>query len=271
MNLCEYSCGREGKYQFKNGKWCCSKNISLCLEIKAKIGKAHKNKNVNKEVREKIRLSQKGKTWLMKYGKEKSEKLRKKRSKYMKGNIPGNKLTISKIKKRYPFFFKIEEIRYNPDKPKAKEIQVHCKNHLCKNSKEQDGWFTPTYIQFYERIRALEKPYGMIENNFYCSKDCKEKCPLYDLRNDLVNNTELPYTYQEKEIWRKKVLEQDNNKCQFCDKEAAEVHHEKPVKTHPYFALDPHNGISSCEECHYKYGHKTGTECSTGSLATKIC
>jgi hypothetical protein len=28
---------------------------------------------------------------------------------------------------------------------------------------------------------------------------------------------------------------------------------------------------SCCEECHYKYGHKSGTECSTGNLANKIC
>jgi len=41
------------------------------------------------------------------------------------------------------------------------------------------------------------------------------------------------------------------------------------VKTHPYLALDPDNGISFCEECHYKIGHKTGTECSTGNLANK--
>jgi len=24
MKLCDYGCGQEAKYQFKNGKWCCS-------------------------------------------------------------------------------------------------------------------------------------------------------------------------------------------------------------------------------------------------------
>ena len=33
MNLC-FWCGKEGKYQFKTGRWCCNKNISGCLEIK---------------------------------------------------------------------------------------------------------------------------------------------------------------------------------------------------------------------------------------------
>jgi len=35
--LCDYGCGQEAKYQFKNGKWCCSKNVSQCSEIKNKI------------------------------------------------------------------------------------------------------------------------------------------------------------------------------------------------------------------------------------------
>ena len=36
-----------------------------------------------------------------------------------------SKLTISKIKKRYLFFSKIEEMRYNPDNPGEKEIHRH--------------------------------------------------------------------------------------------------------------------------------------------------
>jgi hypothetical protein len=39
----------------------------------------------------------------------------------------------------------------------------------------------------------------------------------------------------------------------------------------PIFILDPDYGIACCEKCHYKYGHKTGTECSTGNLANVIC
>jgi len=36
MNLCDYGCGQEAKYQFKNGKWCCSKNVSQCPVIRKK-------------------------------------------------------------------------------------------------------------------------------------------------------------------------------------------------------------------------------------------
>ncbi len=32
--ICDYGCGKEAKYQFKNGKWCCSKHSSQCMFIK---------------------------------------------------------------------------------------------------------------------------------------------------------------------------------------------------------------------------------------------
>ena len=37
-HLCEYGCGQEGKYQLKNGKFCCSKSVNSC-SIKKKIWK----------------------------------------------------------------------------------------------------------------------------------------------------------------------------------------------------------------------------------------
>jgi len=34
--LCSYGCGKEAKYQFKNGKWCCSSHSASCPEIRLK-------------------------------------------------------------------------------------------------------------------------------------------------------------------------------------------------------------------------------------------
>lgn len=34
MILCNYGCGQEAKYQFKNGKWCCSCNYQQCSQGK---------------------------------------------------------------------------------------------------------------------------------------------------------------------------------------------------------------------------------------------
>ena len=35
--LCEYGCNQEARYQFKNGKWCCSSHSSKCPFLKNKI------------------------------------------------------------------------------------------------------------------------------------------------------------------------------------------------------------------------------------------
>ena len=34
--LCDYGCGEEAKYPFKNGNWCCSKNFRSCPNMRKK-------------------------------------------------------------------------------------------------------------------------------------------------------------------------------------------------------------------------------------------
>jgi len=106
MILCEYGCGQRAKYQFKNGKWCCSNHWLRCPEQKKRYkGKNNPfyHKTHTKEVKKRLRKASSGKNnpW---YGKKRLE-----HSKRMKGNIPGNKLTINQINNRYPFFSQIEE------------------------------------------------------------------------------------------------------------------------------------------------------------------
>jgi len=308
INLCDYGCGQEAKYQFKNGRWCCSKSKNTCPTIRDKFSKAHCGKNHHYygkkrslKTKTKISKSHIGKFVSIETKNKHSERLKKiwmmndspyRSEEYLKGlqkrtteqwkNDELRNLMIKNIqlsskkdleywKSTYPLFSKIEKMRYNPNKPGKKEIQVHCKNHNCPNSKEQGGWFTPTYVQLYERIRGIEKT----ENDggyFYCSEECKNSCPLYGLRSDPFNNQELSYTQEEYNVWKNVVLEQDNYKCQKCgSKENLHCHHIIPVKLEPMFALDPENGIVFCEKCHYEFGHKTGTECSTGNLAQQVC
>jgi hypothetical protein len=195
-------------------------------------------------------------------GKHRSEEIKKKMSE-------SRKITIKEIYKKYPFFSKIEEMRYNPDKPEEKEIQVHCKFSECSNSKEKGGWFTPTKIQLHERIRQLEHDYGNDGVYFYCCEDCKEKCSLYYSHGSLNRKTKKLYTDEEYQIFRQFVLARDDHVCQFCGEKAEHVHHERPQKLEPFFALDPDYAWSCCKDCHYKFGHKG--ECSTGSLAITIC
>jgi len=161
-------------------------------------------------------------------------------------------------------------MRYNPNKPlNEKVIQFHCKNHLCQNSKEQGGWFTPKSWQLNARIIAIENPSGFGESNFYCSDKCKQECPLYNMKGDHLKNKNIYCTIEEYNTWRNEVLKRANNKCEYCDKEAKHAHHSRPQKLEPFFSLDLDFGIACCEKCHYKYGHKD--ECSTGQLAKIIC
>lgn len=241
--LCYYGCDNEGRYLFDNGIFCCEKYSCQCPKIKNKnrmkgsdnhfYGKTHEIKSIE----------------LMKIN---------------------SRLTINKIKNKYSLFSKIEEMRYNPQKVNEKEIQIHCKYSKCKNSKEKGGWFTPTKIQLYERIRQVEKDYGNGGCYLYCSDECKKSCILYSLHSDPFQDKTPLYT-QEHQTWRKQVKKLDNNICQICGtKKDIHVHHIIPQKLEPFFSLDPINGICLCKKCHYKYGHKDGG-CRTSDIAKEVC
>lgn len=266
--------------------------IKSAEEIK-KISNSNKGKNVTTETRKKIGDSSRGR--------KHTQKTKDIISKKNKGMIPWNKgkqgyltkpqlknmsisnlLTIEKIKEKYPLFAKVEEMRYNPDKPSEKEIQVHCKNHLCKNSKEQGGWFTPERVRLQSRIYSLEKKDGNEGRYLYCSDECINVCPLYNLHPNYIlaqNNSKIVYTDSEYQIFKKEVLKRQKeeigkNVCEICgsDKDL-QVHHIIPQKIEPYFSLDPDNGVILCgnksNNCHNKYGHKD--ECSYGKLSTLYC
>lgn len=45
MKFCDYGCGQESKFQFANGKWCCSKSRNQCVKEREKNSKSCKGKN----------------------------------------------------------------------------------------------------------------------------------------------------------------------------------------------------------------------------------
>ena len=278
--LCEYCHNRIACYTLKNGKQCCESSWQSCPkkrkeqqvimkeimnrpESKERIRKLRKGAKDSNETKEKKRIALLGNQ--RKKGKKESKKTKHKKS-------ISHKRTIKYIKIKYSFFYKEEELRYDPTalKNNQKIIQVHCKNHNCSNSKEQDGWFTPTGRQIESRIWAIENKNGNGGCYFYCSEKCKHECSLYYSRGtDPFENKKLIYTYEEYQIFRRYVLKRDNYECQYCGKKAEHVHHERPQKLEPFFSLDPDLAWSVCKKCHYKYGHKD--ECSTGNLAKIIC
>jgi len=266
MKLCDYGCDKEAIHQFKNGKWCCSYTTTKCLKLIEKNRIKNTGKKRSTEFKKRTSKRMLGKNNPM-FGTGGYWKNKKRNKDVIKKFKISHRQTINDIKKKYPTFAKVEEMRYKPGKEKEKVIQVHCKNHKCNNSKEQNGWFIPTYIQLYERIRNIERD----GSYFYCCDNCKLECPLFNIKSDPNNVKERLYTSDEYQTWRLNVLERENYICEYCGKPATDVHHSRPQKLEPSFVLDPDFGIACCEKCHYKYGHKTGTECSTGNLANKIC
>ncbi len=198
------------------------------------------------------------------YGKTHSEKVKEKLR-----NL--RTMTLKDYKIKYPFLLQVEELKENKN-----GIYGHCKNHNCKNSKEQNGWFLLSTSQLIERRRTIYA--GQDGSFFYCSDECKQNCRLfrkpaeYLIREDQINAgiiQEPRYTFEEYNTWRSEVFKRANNKCEYCGEDAKHCHHSKPQKLEPFFSLDPDYGLACCEKCHYEKGHKG--ECSTGQLALVTC
>jgi hypothetical protein len=214
----------------------------------------------------------------VRYASQNKEISKKQQESKLKNNngIHPSKLTYQQCLERYPDVVKIEELIEGPNG----EIWGHCKNSSCKNSEKNGGYFD---VSKYIRDRNL----GINShdtNHFYCCEECKHSCPLYGrsaprLHNLLNENKEILYTQEEYNTWKEEVYYRQKvennteiNFCEYCHAtENLHVHHEVPQKIVPGYALDPDNGIIACEKCHYEKGHATGTECSTGNLANKIC
>jgi len=213
MQLCDYGCGREAKHYFPTvNKWCCENTTNKCPKVRRKNSESNKAKiawNKDKtgiyseKTINKMCESHKGHPGYWK-DKNRLEETTKKISE-------SNKFTIKQIQERFPTFVGEEEMRCNPNKPKEREIQVHCKYSECENSKENNGWFTPTQEQFWRRRDALEHDDGNDGRYFYCSEGCKQNCCLFNFRSDPNRLNE--YEKYNNEVWKdtNKVLKEFSN------------------------------------------------------------
>jgi len=345
MNLCDYGCGKEAKFLFKNGKYCCSKNISFCESIKNKIGSKNSNnhwgetaKNKRNETIDNYELNHDSTKlcsyncgniakYIFKNGKFCCEKrpsmcsmvikIKKYKTPWNKGiktNIipwskgltkytdervrsiseknTGKKLTqehktkLKKIKlklfkdktkhpsykgeyysKNIPLYDTYASKLTIEEEPKRDDLDKNILTVICTYCKKR---FIPKATDVVERINSLNGDYG--ERRLYCSKECKNECPIFKRRiyqSNHPKNKNVYYNSSEYNIFRNFVLKRDNNICQYCGEKAEHVHHTKPQKLEPFFSLDPDYAISVCKTCHYKYGHQD--ECSTTNIGNKIC
>jgi len=139
-------------------------------------------------------------------------------------------------------------------------------NVLCEKC---DRWFMPSMSQLGNRIQAFNGNRGYAQNNFYCSKECKDSCAIFGKQ---LYQEDHPQKLEEirDPIWSKMVKERANFECEKCGNVNNLVaHHTKPVKGNEILANDIDNGICVCENCHKEMHQIDG--CKTNELARKVC
>jgi hypothetical protein len=285
--ICDYGCGQIAKFQTRSGKYCCSDHSNKCIYkikelIEIKTGMIYTKPEYFENSDNK----------LCDFGCGQIAHYKLNNGRYCCNEhfnqcpfisnivIEKNKMTFKKLIEFYPELIVIENLKEGPNG----EVLGHCKNSKCDKSIDHGNYFELTAHQIQFRYYALDT----ISDGyyFYCCEECKKECVLYNksarqleiLLDPDTNPNQA--TSQELSIWRKEVFTRqlkDNpthseNFCERCHSTENLVgHHIQPQKLYPEFALDPINGMILCSECHNKYGHEKGTECSTGNLANKPC
>lgn len=143
--LCDYGCGQQAKFQFKNGKWCCEDDCHKCVEFKKRYeGKNNPSYGVSpsKETREKISKGNKGKKC-----KPFTIEHRRKISKANKGNVSPKK---GKSYGEYYGKEKAEEIRKKREGKTYKEIMgeekaIERRRKISKNHADVSGKNNPNW------------------------------------------------------------------------------------------------------------------------------
>lgn len=129
--------------------------------------------------------------------------------------------------------------------------------------------FTPTSAMVRRRLYALEgKASG--EQNFYCSKSCKQACPTYSQKKYPKNYIYGLAREVQPEL-RQLVFARDSYTCQICGaastKASLHCHHILPVSFNPIESADLDVCICLCDSCH-KYVH-TLPGCTYSDLRCK--
>jgi hypothetical protein len=161
------------------------------------------------------------------------------------GNWKGGYYT-NKIPKYDIFCLKLELIeKCRRNKEDSNILEVSCTK--C------DNWFIPTYREVLNRIKYINR--DLLK--FYCSKECKQECSIYNKRKYPKGFKPTTSREVQPEL-RKLVFERDNWLCVKCGiGENLHCHHIDPVICNPIESADIDNCITLCKKCH-KDVHKKG-------------
>jgi len=271
LNLCDYGCGQEAKFHFKNGKWCCSASFNSCPGQRIKQSEIIQNRT--DEEKDLISKKFRGKNnpaygttcyWKGKIGPNKgikrSRESRNKQSKtmkicqqgkgnnnwkggYAKNNIP----TYDQYKEK---LFLLSNIRRNKNDKNILEVKcTYC-----------GKWFIPKNTEVHERIRSVEY-FG--DTELYCSQQCKIECPTYGQQK--YPKGFKPSTSREVQPeLRQMRFELDNYTCQKCGKHQDDLdvglhcHHIEGIRWEPLESADLDKVITLCKICHIEVHKKEG-------------
>jgi len=197
MKVCT-KCGKEKEFEkFNKDKSKKDGLYSSCKKCK-KLSNAEYRKN-NKDNRKRYveENKEKIKRYMKEYRKNNKEKIRQYGKRYVEENRDKiikrtkeygiryrekNKTKIKRNKRIYnnslsnyntyaPQIKRYEEVRRDLKNPEL--LQVRCTESSCRK------WFNPTNLEVKNRIQALNSTNGA-ECRFYCSKECKENCCIYN-------------------------------------------------------------------------------------------
>lgn len=238
--LCDYGCGQEAKFKFKNGKWCCSKSQNSCPKIKQKNGLSNIGKRkgivLSKEIREKISKTN------IKNKSQRGVKNPSWKGGYNKRNLPlydtyNNQLCFTEKTRRNSLDENVLEVKC-----------AYC-----------GKWFIPKLHSIIDRIRSINSTtYG--DHRLYCSYKCKKECPIYSQKKYPKGFKPATSREVQPEL-RQMRFEVDNYTCQRCKKHQDELnvalhcHHIEGIRWEPLESADIDKVITLCKTCH-KEVHK---------------
>lgn len=273
--LCEYGCGREAKHQFKNGKWCCNKNISLCSNIKNIISDRHKGKKLSKEHKKKLSNVNKGKKAspatrvkmsLAKKGKRHpnykktfSGEHKKNISLSVRGEKNHNYWKRYYIENNIPLYDTYANQLTIEEAPQRSKEDKNILTVICNYCKKR---FTPSVNYVRNRVRSI-KGTSAGECRLYCCNKCKNKCSIFN-RSKHTKDQEVEHAREVQPELRQMRLEIDDYTCQKCEKHQDELdtglhcHHIEGVRWEPLESADVDKVITLCKKCHEEIHSKEG-------------
>jgi len=213
MKICDYGCGQEAKYQFKNGKWCCCKTYKSCPKVRERMSISHIGKPSG--MKGKVG-SWSGKIGPMKDRHHTEEWKRTKSISYFGENNPNWKGGY--CKNEIPFYDTyepqlsfLEECRRNKQDQNILEIKcIYCGN-----------WYIPPLGSVWKRMETI-KGQTTGENRFYCSDKCKQECSIYNQKKYPKGFKPATSREVQPEL-RQMRFKIDNYTCQRCKKHQSEL------------------------------------------------